>query len=53
MTLSTFAKLETELEDIILAYLTAVDTGQAPERQEFLNRYPQFAVELTAFFACP
>jgi WD40 repeat protein len=51
MALSTSPKLESELEDIILAYLTAVDTGQAPSRQEFLKRHPRFASELAVFFA--
>src|SRR6516164_6336092 len=51
MTLSTLCEPENELEDVILTYLTAVDTGQAPARQEFLNRYPHFAPELAAFFA--
>jgi WD40 repeat protein len=51
MMLSTLSRPENELEDVILSYLTAVDVGQAPARQEFLNRYPQFAVELAAFFA--
>jgi WD40 repeat protein len=51
MTLSTLSEPENELEDIILAYLTAVDAGHAPDRQEFLSRHPQFAPELAAFFA--
>jgi WD40 repeat protein len=51
MTLSTLSKPENELEDVLLAYLTAVDTGQAPARQEFLDRHPQFVSELAAFFA--
>jgi WD40 repeat protein len=52
MTLSTLSGPENELfEDIVLSYLTAVDTGQAPVRQEFLSRHPQFAAELAAFFA--
>jgi WD40 repeat protein len=52
MTLSTLSGPENELfEDVVLAYLTAVDTGQAPDRQEILGRHPQFARELAAFFA--
>src|SRR6516165_10383181 len=51
MTTSTLSQPENELQDIILAYLTAVDTGQAPDRQVFLNRHPQCASELAAFFA--
>ena len=51
MTLSTLSELEMGLEDIILAYLIAVDAGQVPDRQEFLNRHPQFASELADYFA--
>src|SRR5215831_9498191 len=51
MSVTTLSIAENELEDIILAYLTAVDAGQAPSRQEFLDRYPQFASDLMAFFA--
>src|SRR5262249_48307346 len=51
MNVSTLSTRENELEDIILAYLTAVDAGQAPSRQELLSRYPQFASDLMAFFA--
>jgi WD40 repeat protein len=51
MTSSTLSRPASELEDIILAYLSAVDAGQAPDRREFLNRHPQFASELAAFFA--
>jgi WD40 repeat protein len=48
---STLSEPENELEDVILTYLTAVDAGQAPPRQEFFNRHPQFATELADFFA--
>jgi eukaryotic-like serine/threonine-protein kinase len=48
---STLAEPEEGLEDVLLSYLTAVDDCQAPDRQEFLNRHPQFASELAAFFA--
>jgi WD40 repeat protein len=51
MTLSTLSRLENEFEDLVLTYLTAVDAGQAPDRQEFLKRHPEFASELAAFFA--
>jgi WD40 repeat protein/tRNA A-37 threonylcarbamoyl transferase component Bud32 len=51
MTLSTLDRPETELEDVILAYLTAVDAGEAPGREELMNRHPQFASELADFFA--
>src|SRR6516165_10129798 len=51
MNVSTLSRSENELEDIILAYLTAVDAGQAPSRQDLLNHYPEFASDLAAFFA--
>jgi serine/threonine protein kinase len=51
MNVSTLSPSENELEDIILAYLSAVDAGQPPSRQDLLNRYPQFASDLAAFFA--
>src|SRR5262245_21465108 len=51
MSVTTLSMAENERDDIILAYLTAVDEGKAPSRQELLNRYPQFASDLMAFFA--
>ena len=40
-----------QVNEIITTYLEAVDAGQAPDRQEWLRRYPQFAAELEAFLA--
>jgi outer membrane protein assembly factor BamB/tRNA A-37 threonylcarbamoyl transferase component Bud32 len=37
------------LEEILLAYLEAVEAGQAPGREEFLASHPAFAAELAAF----
>src|SRR5262245_23312210 len=51
MSVTTWSGAENDLEDVILAYLTAVDAGQVPPRQEFMDRYPQFASDLMAFFA--
>lgn len=40
-----------QLEDVILAYLDAVDAGQPPAAGEVIARYPELAEELRAFFA--
>ncbi|MGA2258143.1 MAG: serine/threonine-protein kinase, partial [Thermoguttaceae bacterium] len=40
-----------QVNEIISAYLEAVDAGQAIDRQEWLRRYPEFAAELEAFLA--
>jgi WD40 repeat protein/tRNA A-37 threonylcarbamoyl transferase component Bud32 len=42
---------ERQINEIISAYLVAVDAGQMPDRQEWLRRYPEFAAELEAFLA--
>jgi WD40 repeat protein len=51
MTFSTLEIPEAELEDILLEYLTAVDAGEAPPREELLKRHPRFASELAGFLA--
>ena len=40
-----------QVNEIISAYLEAVDAGSAPDRQEWLRRYPAYAAELEAFLA--
>jgi WD40 repeat protein len=42
---------ERRLNDLIAAYLEAVEAGQALDREEWLARHPDLARELRAFFA--
>jgi uncharacterized protein (TIGR03067 family) len=46
----TFARDE-RLQEVVLAYLQAVDAGQAPDQQELLTRHPDLAADLRAFFS--
>jgi hypothetical protein len=39
------------LDEIVTAYLKAVEAGEHPEPKEWLERYPDLADELSGFFA--
>jgi WD40 repeat protein/tRNA A-37 threonylcarbamoyl transferase component Bud32 len=39
------------LAEVIAAYVQAAEAGQAPDRAEWLGRYPELAAELAEFFA--
>lgn len=39
------------LDDIIAQYLTAVESGEHPERERLMANHPQFAEQLREFFA--
>ena len=42
---------EKRLNNVLAAYLEAVEAGQQPKREEWIARYPDVAAELTEFFA--
>src|SRR5271166_2469081 len=42
---------EKRLNEVLAAYLDAVEAGQQPRQEEWIARYPDLAAELTEFFA--
>jgi WD40 repeat protein len=38
------------LDQVLAEYLQAIDAGREPDREEFLARYPRFALEMREFF---
>ncbi len=45
------ARHQEELQEILLEYVEAAQTGCAPERAQFLQDHPEFATDLTEFLA--
>src|ERR1043165_214096 len=48
---SANSERERRLDEIVTAYLKAAEADQKPDAKEWLARYPDFAAELTDFFA--
>src|SRR5262245_62580837 len=46
----TLSERDHQLQQVVLEYLQAVDSGVAPSPEEVLARHPDLVVELTQFF---
>jgi hypothetical protein len=51
MSLDQFSDRDERLGNILAACLEAAEAGCAADRRELLDRHPEFAAELTDFFA--
>src|SRR2546430_14887745 len=51
MAADSFKATDEAVDEIIAAYVDALDAGEAPERADWLRRYPEAADALAAFFA--
>src|SRR5437588_3146417 len=43
---------EEQLNEILLSFLDALESGQGPDRNQFLAAHPEFAADLAEFLAC-
>ncbi len=48
---TTCSERDRRLDEVVTAYLKAVEAGEHPEPKDWLERYPDLAQELSAFFA--
>jgi serine/threonine-protein kinase len=51
MTPDSASTREQRFQEVLAAYLQAVETGQNPDRDEWLTKHPDVAAELRSFFA--
>lgn len=48
---ATISDPELVLDEVLSAYLQAIDCGSDPDRQQLLTQHPELAIELSSFFA--